>query len=231
MVNSSQRVLPDKLFFKIGEVAKIVGVPPHVLRYWESEFASLRPMKTRGAHRVYRRKDVELALTIHQLVHQEGYTVTGAKKRLRGGSPSKTEEPSRATKGAPHAQLSFLERSRDATVSRAVGATRVTRLGLSATGTASSDAPGNALMPQGDASVSSSYAASPADREVRVATGSKLAEIRVELQRIREGLSALLGEPSAPSANAHSEAKVTVTRAVPAQAAFVSEQLTHSRKY
>ncbi|HTU62831.1 MAG TPA: MerR family transcriptional regulator, partial [Polyangiales bacterium] len=49
--------LPDKLFFKIGEVAQIVGVRAHVLRYWESEFASLRPLKTRGSHRVYRRRD------------------------------------------------------------------------------------------------------------------------------------------------------------------------------
>jgi len=75
--------LPDKLFFKIGEVAKIVGVRPHVLRYWEAEFAALRPMKTRGSHRVYRRRDVELAMLIRRLVQQEGFTIPGAKKRLR----------------------------------------------------------------------------------------------------------------------------------------------------
>jgi DNA-binding transcriptional MerR regulator len=75
--------LPDKLFFKIGEVAQIVGVPTHVLRYWESEFFALKPMKTRGFHRVYRRRDVELAMLIRRLVHQEGLTIAGARKRLR----------------------------------------------------------------------------------------------------------------------------------------------------
>ena len=75
--------LPDKLFFKIGEVAQIVGVKPHVLRYWETEFFALRPMKTRGAHRVYRRRDVELATLVKRLLHEERLTIAGAKKRLR----------------------------------------------------------------------------------------------------------------------------------------------------
>ncbi len=77
------RSLPDKLFFRIGEVADIVGVKPHVLRYWESEFTCLRPMKTRGSHRQYRRRDVELAMRIKQLLHDEGYTIQGARKRMR----------------------------------------------------------------------------------------------------------------------------------------------------
>lgn len=71
-----------KLFFRIGEVAALVGVAPHVLRYWEDEFGLLRPMKTRGSHRQYRRHDVEVARMIHQLVDVEGYTVAGAKRRL-----------------------------------------------------------------------------------------------------------------------------------------------------
>ena len=75
--------LPDKLFFKIGEVADIVGVKPHALRYWESEFSALRPKKTRGAHRQYSRKDVELAMLIRQLLHDEGYTIPGARKKVR----------------------------------------------------------------------------------------------------------------------------------------------------
>ena len=75
--------LPDKLFFKIGEVAQIVGVRPHVLRYWEGEFPALRPMKTRGAHRVYRRRDVELAVLVKRLLQDEGFTITGARKRLK----------------------------------------------------------------------------------------------------------------------------------------------------
>ena len=75
--------LPDKLFFKIGEVADIVGVKPHALRYWETEFAALRPKKTRGAHRQYSRKDVELAMLIKRMLHEEGYTIPGARKKLR----------------------------------------------------------------------------------------------------------------------------------------------------
>jgi len=75
--------LPDKLFFKIGDVAEIVGVKPHVLRYWETEFKALKPMKTRGSHRVYRRKDVEFAMHIRRLVHDEGFTIPGARKKLK----------------------------------------------------------------------------------------------------------------------------------------------------
>ena len=75
--------LPDKLFFKIGEVAEIVGVKPHALRYWETEFPALKPKKTRGAHRQYSRKDVELAMLIRQLLHDEGFTIPGARKRIR----------------------------------------------------------------------------------------------------------------------------------------------------
>jgi DNA-binding transcriptional MerR regulator len=75
--------VPDKRFFKIGEVSELLGVRPHVLRYWESEFSALRPLKTRGAHRMYRREDVELAMMIRRLLHDERYTIPGARKKLR----------------------------------------------------------------------------------------------------------------------------------------------------
>src|SRR5258708_27286357 len=75
--------LPDKLYFKIGEVAKLVGVKPYVLRYWETEFSILRPGKTRSKHRLYRRKDVETLLEIRRLLYGERYTIEGAKRRLR----------------------------------------------------------------------------------------------------------------------------------------------------
>jgi DNA-binding transcriptional MerR regulator len=75
--------LPDKLYFKIGEVAKLVGVKPYVLRYWETEFSILRPGKTRSKHRLYRRKDVETLLEIRRLLYTERYTIEGAKRRLR----------------------------------------------------------------------------------------------------------------------------------------------------
>ena len=75
--------LPDKLFFRIGEVADLVGVRPHVLRYWEEEFGILKPMKTRGAHRQFRRRDVELALVIKRLLSDDGFTIAGARRKLR----------------------------------------------------------------------------------------------------------------------------------------------------
>jgi DNA-binding transcriptional MerR regulator len=75
--------IPDKQYFKIGEVSRITGVKPHVLRYWESEFAAIRPQKTRTNQRLYRRRDVELLLLIKQLLYQEGFTIAGANKRLR----------------------------------------------------------------------------------------------------------------------------------------------------
>jgi len=97
---SPPRPLPDKLFFRIGEVADIVGVKPHVLRYWESEFKVLKPMKTRGSHRQYRRRDVELAMRIKQLLHDEGFTIAGAKKRMRelGEHKRGAELPERANR-------------------------------------------------------------------------------------------------------------------------------------
>ena len=75
--------LPDKLFFRIGEVADLVGVRAHVLRYWEEEFGILKPMKTRGAHRQFRRRDVELALVIKRLLQDEGFSIAGARRKLR----------------------------------------------------------------------------------------------------------------------------------------------------
>ncbi|HJQ82871.1 MAG TPA: MerR family transcriptional regulator [Candidatus Binatia bacterium] len=84
--------LPDKLYFKIGEVARLVGVKPYVLRYWETEFSILRPGKTRSRHRLYRRKDVETLLEIRRLLYGERYTIEGAKRRLREG-PHRTTRP------------------------------------------------------------------------------------------------------------------------------------------
>lgn len=86
-------VLPDKLYFKIGEVASIVGVKPYVLRYWETEFPMIRPGKTRSKHRLYRRRDVEMLLEIKRLLHAERYTIDGAKKRLKVvGRPAASDQ-------------------------------------------------------------------------------------------------------------------------------------------
>jgi DNA-binding transcriptional MerR regulator len=74
--------IPEKLYFKIGEVCEIVGVQAHVLRYWETEFPMLTPQKNRAGQRTYRRRDVEMALRVKELLYEEQYTIAGAKKRL-----------------------------------------------------------------------------------------------------------------------------------------------------
>jgi DNA-binding transcriptional MerR regulator len=78
------RQLPDKLYFRIGEVAQIVGVEPHVLRYWETEFRSIRPEKSRKGQRVYSRRDVETLLKVKDLLYGHRFTIAGAKRKLRG---------------------------------------------------------------------------------------------------------------------------------------------------
>lgn len=75
--------IPEKIFFKIGEVCDIVDVQAHVLRYWETEFPMLSPQKNRSGQRTYRRRDVEIALRIKELLYEDLYTIAGAKKRLQ----------------------------------------------------------------------------------------------------------------------------------------------------
>ncbi len=84
--------IPKKLFFRIGEVSKIVGVEPHVLRYWESEFRSIRPSRVGSNRRLYRRKDVELILEIKKLLYEKKFTIAGAKKALEGKRREKKEK-------------------------------------------------------------------------------------------------------------------------------------------
>jgi DNA-binding transcriptional MerR regulator len=96
--------LPDKLYFKIGEVAKLVGVKPYVLRYWETEFSIVRPGKTRSKHRLYRRKDVETLLEIRRLLYADRFTIEGAKRRLREGR-STGEAAARAAESATLAEV------------------------------------------------------------------------------------------------------------------------------
>ena len=75
--------LPNKKYFKIGEVASLVGVEPHVLRYWQTQFPRVRPQKSRSGHRLYRRKDVELLLAIKELLHVQRFTIAGARQALK----------------------------------------------------------------------------------------------------------------------------------------------------
>src|SRR5262252_1971326 len=84
--------IPDKLFFRIGEVCEIVGVEPYVLRFWETEFPNLAPGKSNSGHRVYKKKDVENVLRIKELLYDRGYTIAGARKYLSKSRVAKKSE-------------------------------------------------------------------------------------------------------------------------------------------
>ncbi|MFQ5477979.1 MAG: MerR family transcriptional regulator [Candidatus Binatia bacterium] len=86
-----EEIPSDKLYFKIGEVARLVGVKPYVLRYWETEFSIVRPGKSKSRQRLYRRKDVEMLLRIKELLHDRRFTIEGARRHLKaelGGQAS-----------------------------------------------------------------------------------------------------------------------------------------------
>jgi len=88
--------IPDKLYFRIGEVSRLAGIKPYVLRFWETEFSSLGPKKSGKGHRLYRRKDVELVLEIKRLLYEKRYTIEGARKYLE----SRTRDGSQKANGA-----------------------------------------------------------------------------------------------------------------------------------
>ena len=96
-MNRAAVSIPEKLFFKIGEVCEITDIQAHVLRYWESEFPMLAPQKNRAGQRTYRKRDVEMVLRIKELLYEDQYTIAGAKKKLsselRGASKLKVVTP------------------------------------------------------------------------------------------------------------------------------------------
>mgnify|MGYP002682300934 FL=1 len=77
-----ETIIPDKAYFRIGEVSKILNVEPYVIRYWETEFKTVNPMRTKTAQRLYRKKDVQELLTIKNLLYAQRFTIDGAKKQL-----------------------------------------------------------------------------------------------------------------------------------------------------
>ena len=83
--------IPDKLFFKIGEVADLVGIEQHVLRYWEEEIESLKPKKNKSGQRLYQKKDVERVFEIKQLLYAEKFTVAGARKKMKENKKKETQ--------------------------------------------------------------------------------------------------------------------------------------------
>src|ERR1044071_4621721 len=105
--------IPEKLFFKIGEVCELIKVQPHVLRYWETEFPMLAPQKNRAGQRVYRRKDVEMVLRIRDLLYEEKFTIAGAKKKLqdelRTSSRSRQVSAARGAGDIPPVELPKVE--------------------------------------------------------------------------------------------------------------------------
>ncbi len=111
-MNRAAVAIPEKLFFKIGEVCELTGVQAHVLRYWESEFPMLAPQKNRAGQRTYRKRDVEMALRIKELLYEDQYTIAGAKKKLaselRGASKLKvvpTPDPNAPAAATPQPAL------------------------------------------------------------------------------------------------------------------------------
>ena len=95
--------LPVKLYYRIGEVSEIVGVEPHVLRYWETEFRSIRPQKSRKGQRIYSRRDVDKLLKVKDLLYSHGFTIAGARKRLREGG-AEPEQAASVSTGASVAE-------------------------------------------------------------------------------------------------------------------------------
>jgi DNA-binding transcriptional MerR regulator len=95
------RKIPNKLFFKIGEVCELTDTQPYVLRYWESEFPALAPAKNSSGQRIYRRRDIETVLRIKQLLYEEGFTIAGAKKRLESELQGRAETPQPVEGAAP----------------------------------------------------------------------------------------------------------------------------------
>lgn len=100
-MESKSSKIPNKLFFRIGEVCELTDTQPYVLRYWESEFPSLAPAKNNSGQRIYRRRDIETILRIKTLLYEEGFTIAGAKKKLEtemkdnesGKAPTQTPTP------------------------------------------------------------------------------------------------------------------------------------------
>ena len=103
--------IPDKVYFRIGEVSELVGVEAHVLRYWETEFTLIKPFRGKSKQRLYRRKDVQTLLVIKELLHHQGYTIAGARKHLKQSGVE--ENPTADTQGhssevAPDANLIYM---------------------------------------------------------------------------------------------------------------------------
>ncbi len=100
-------MIPDKLYFRIGEVAKLCKLPAYVLRFWESEFPQLKPVKSSTGQRMYRQRDVENVLHIRKLLYEEGFTIAGARQQLKAEA-----KPAKKQSGLPFPKLAAATASR-----------------------------------------------------------------------------------------------------------------------
>lgn len=99
--SSNDVYIPDKLYFRIGEVSRLTGTKPYVLRYWETEFPALKPVKSRSGHRLYRREDVLSVFEIKRLLYSEGFTIEGARKKLAGNTATEPRVSAEASERPP----------------------------------------------------------------------------------------------------------------------------------
>lgn len=107
----AELIIPDKLYFRIGEVAKLLSLPAYVLRFWETEFPQLKPTKSNTGQRMYRRREVELAIRVKKLLYEEGFTIAGARERLKAeNKPTKAQSGLPFPKAAPTEGLREVKR-------------------------------------------------------------------------------------------------------------------------
>ncbi len=102
-----EKEIPNKLYFKIGEASKLTGVEPYILRYWESEFKTIKPIRTKSKQRLYRRRDIELILEIKAMLYSDLFTIAGAKKKLEkhARSARKVRGPRESEEGGTPQEL------------------------------------------------------------------------------------------------------------------------------
>jgi len=110
MATNKDKKIPNKLFFKIGEVCEITDTQPYVLRYWESEFPVLAPAKNNSGQRIYRRRDIETIFRIKELLYGEGFTIAGAKKKLEQEMKEHEGKTPAATEVVPESEDPYRER-------------------------------------------------------------------------------------------------------------------------
>ncbi len=108
--SAAERAIPDKLYFRIGEVSRLAQTKPYVLRYWETEFSTLKPLKSRSGHRLYRRADVEMVFQIRRLLYGQGFTIEGARKQLAQPAREPQEQRLAAPSALEPTQLKAIKR-------------------------------------------------------------------------------------------------------------------------